>query len=78
MYSNHTQKETVIKENSKDEQLKEFRVNHNNTLLTTNQAVRVSNTDDSLKVGTRGPTLMEDFHFREKLTILTTKESPSV
>nr|MBA2518478.1 catalase [Chloroflexia bacterium] len=37
-------------------------------LLTTNQGVRISHTDDSLKAGERGPTLMEDFHFREKMT----------
>lgn len=35
--------------------------------LTTNQGVRISNTNDSLKAGERGPTLIEDFHFREKL-----------
>ncbi|HXT34262.1 MAG TPA: catalase, partial [Chloroflexota bacterium] len=27
-----------------------------------------SHTDDSLKAGERGPTLLEDFHFREKIT----------
>ncbi len=37
-------------------------------MLTTDQGSRVSDTDNSLKAGTRGPTLMEDFHFREKLT----------
>jgi catalase len=36
--------------------------------LTTSTGVRISHTDDSLKAGPRGPTLMEDFHFREKLT----------
>ncbi|OIJ95703.1 catalase HPII [Streptomyces sp. MUSC 14] len=36
--------------------------------LTTDQAVRVDHTDDSLTVGERGPTMMEDFHAREKLT----------
>ncbi|MEH2084289.1 MAG: catalase [Nostoc sp.] len=35
--------------------------------LTTNQGVRVNSTNDSLKAGSRGPTLVEDFHFREKL-----------
>ena len=35
--------------------------------LTTNEGVRVNNTNDSLKAGERGPTLIEDFHFREKL-----------
>ena len=36
--------------------------------MTTNQAVKVSNDEESLKAGIRGPTLMEDFHFREKVT----------
>jgi catalase len=36
--------------------------------LTTQQGVRLTHTDDSLKVGERGPTLMEDFHLREKIT----------
>jgi catalase len=35
--------------------------------LTTAQGVRLPHTDDSLKVGERGPTLMEDFHLREKI-----------
>ncbi len=38
------------------------------TELTTNHGVKISHTDDSLKAGERGPTLMEDFHFREKIT----------
>lgn len=36
--------------------------------LTTDQGVEVDHTDDSLTAGDRGPTLLEDFHFREKLT----------
>ena len=36
--------------------------------LTTNQGLRVSDDQNSLKVGSRGPTLLEDFHFREKIT----------
>ncbi|MGD9999158.1 MAG: catalase [Ilumatobacteraceae bacterium] len=35
--------------------------------LTTQQGVRIPQTDDSLKAGSRGPTLMEDFHLREKI-----------
>ena len=35
--------------------------------LTTAQGVRVAQTDDSLKAGRRGPTLLEDFHLREKI-----------
>jgi catalase len=38
------------------------------TFLTTNQGVPVSDDQNSLKVGPRGPTLLEDFHFLEKLT----------
>ena len=60
---NHKQ---VIDENSKDKQLEQFRVNNEGTRMTTNQAVKVSNDEESLKAGIRGPTLMEDFHFREK------------
>lgn len=36
--------------------------------LTTNQGVKISDNDNSLKAGIRGGTLMEDFHFREKMT----------
>ena len=36
-------------------------------LFTTNQGVGVVNTDDSLHAGSRGPTLLEDFHLREKM-----------
>ena len=36
--------------------------------LTTNQGVRLADDDNSLKGGTRGPTLLEDFHLREKIT----------
>lgn len=54
-------------EQSKLEQLDPYRVEHAGERLTTNQAVPVSSTDDSLKAGARGPTLMEDFHFREKM-----------
>src|SRR4051794_37309006 len=38
------------------------------SILTTNQGQRVEDDDNSLKGGHRGPTLMEDFHFREKMT----------
>jgi catalase len=36
--------------------------------LTTNQGLRVSDDNNSLRAGSRGPTLLEDFHFREKMT----------
>src|SRR5665811_903243 len=36
-------------------------------VLTTQQGTPVADDQNSLKVGSRGPTLMEDFHFREKI-----------
>jgi len=39
----------------------------NNTVLTTQQGIPVADDQNSLKVGDRGPTLLEDFHFREKI-----------
>ena len=56
-----------INEQSKDQQLETFRRDTGEN-LTTNQGVRVDDTDNSLTAGARGPTLMEDFHFREKMT----------
>src|SRR5690606_21154552 len=53
---------------SKDRQLEGVRAFDDEQALTTQQGVRVDHTDDSLTAGERGPTLMEDFHFREKLT----------
>jgi catalase len=54
--------------NKKDEQLEQFRVDDRNQKMTTNQGVKVSEDEFSLKAGLRGPTLLEDFHFREKMT----------
>jgi catalase len=36
-------------------------------VLTTQQGIPISDDQNSLKIGTRGPTALEDFHFREKL-----------
>lgn len=36
--------------------------------LTSNQGVRIDDDQNSLTAGARGPTLMEDFHLREKIT----------
>ncbi|WP_375483224.1 catalase [uncultured Mycobacterium sp.] len=54
--------------NAKQEQLDQYRVNRATGYLTTQQGVRVDHTDDALSVGERGPTLLEDFHAREKVT----------
>lgn len=54
--------------NSKNEQLEQFRSKDEGHALTTNQGLKVSEDEFSLKAGDRGPTLLEDFHFREKMT----------
>lgn len=52
----------------KQRDLEPSRVRRDTGYLTTQQGVRVDHTDDSLTVGERGPTLLEDFHAREKIT----------
>jgi catalase len=48
--------------------LDRVRVNSADQALTTNQGVAVSDNQSSLKAGLRGPTLLEDFILREKIT----------
>ncbi len=51
-----------------DGSLEHVRVNGADQVLTTNQGVSVSDNQNSLKAGLRGPTLLEDFILREKIT----------
>ncbi|MFC6998746.1 catalase [Rufibacter roseus] len=57
-----------VDENSKNQQLEAFREDPKEQYYTTNQGLRISDTDNSLTAGDRGPTLLEDFHLREKMT----------
>jgi catalase len=54
--------------NPKQRQLDSYRVDRESGYLTTQQGVRVDHTDDALSAGERGPSLLEDFHAREKVT----------
>ncbi|MFJ7922156.1 catalase [Lysinibacillus fusiformis] len=54
--------------NQKQQQLEAFRVSDKNQPLTTNQGLKISEDEHSFQAGDRGPTLLEDFHFREKMT----------
>ncbi|TGB01452.1 catalase [Halobacillus salinus] len=56
------------RKNRKDEQLDQYRTDDSGKHTTTNQGLKISEDEFSLKAGERGPTLMEDFHFREKMT----------
>ncbi|HET9024792.1 MAG TPA: catalase, partial [Burkholderiaceae bacterium] len=44
------------------------RVDSGDRMLTTNQGVPIADNQNSLRLGTRGPTLLEDFILREKIT----------
>jgi len=55
-------------ETAKTEALQPFTEDGAGEVLTTNQGVRINDNQNSLKAGERGPTLLEDFIFREKMT----------
>jgi catalase len=48
--------------------LDRVRVDSTDRVLTTKQGVQVADNQNSLKAGLRGPTLLEDFILREKIT----------
>jgi catalase len=64
-----------VNEQSKDRSLENYRqpVGEN---LTTDDGVRLSDTDNSLKAGGRGPTLLEDFHLLEKTAAFDRERIP--
>ena len=51
-----------------EKNLEPFRVVSTGKQLTTDLGTKINDTDNSLHAGSRGPTLLEDFHFREKIT----------
>ncbi|MEO5815927.1 MAG: catalase, partial [Gemmatimonadaceae bacterium] len=53
---------------AKSDQLDRTRVDNAGQMLTTNQGVQIGDNQNSLKAGLRGPTLLEDFILREKIT----------
>ncbi|MBI2810913.1 MAG: catalase [Candidatus Melainabacteria bacterium] len=54
--------------NTKIEQLEQFTTDGADQALTSNQGVKIADNQNSLKAGTRGPSLLEDHFLREKLT----------
>ncbi|TYB75834.1 catalase [Bizionia myxarmorum] len=55
-------------ENQKTKDLKQFETDASGKVMTTNQGLKVNDTNNSLKSGERGSTLLEDFLLREKIT----------
>ena len=62
--------------NKKDEQLEHYRVTNKGKPMTTNQSVHLTNDEETLKAGERGPSLHEDFHYFEKITHFVHEEIP--
>lgn len=54
--------------NAKLESLEEFRSDATGQALRTNQGVKIADNQNTLKAGARGPSLLEDFIMREKIT----------
>lgn len=64
----NNQKPVQVTATAKTQQLKSHLKDSAGCAMTTNMGVKVANNDDSLKAGLRGPTLIEDFQLREKIT----------
>lgn len=54
--------------NKKNDDLQKNRQSGDDQMLSTNQGLLINDDQNSLKAGDRGPTLLEDFIFREKIT----------
>lgn len=54
--------------NPKLEQLGKYKVDDHGEFMTTDHGVKINDDQNSLKAGDRGPSLLEDFIFREKMT----------
>ena len=63
-----TENEQKAADNAKIEQLSKNFEDGNGHALTTNQGLKISDNQNSLKAGERGATLLEDFIMREKIT----------
>ena len=58
----------AIEESAKQQDLELNKSYAENEFLTTNQGVKINDNNNSLKAGERGPSLLEDFILREKIT----------
>lgn len=61
-------KDIQLSENDKISALTAFTEDGSEQFLTTNQGLRINDNQNSLKAGERGPSLLEDFILREKIT----------
>ncbi|MFA8438811.1 catalase [Pueribacillus sp. YX66] len=61
---------------AKQEQLDRYRVQNKGKPMTTKEGLKVSNDEEILKAGVRGPGLIEDFYFLEKFGHFNREEIP--
>jgi len=59
---------SAIAKNAKTAALEAVTENSDQQSLTSNHGVKIQDDQNSLRAGERGPTLLEDFHLREKIT----------
>lgn len=65
-----------VGENAKQRQLDQYRISNFGKPMTTNEGRKISNDQDQLKVGPRGPSLREDRDYLEKMTHFVKEEIP--
>lgn len=65
-----------VADNAKQKDLKKNKVDNKNKAFTTNKGLKMAEDEFSLKAGVRGPSLLEDFHLREKSCTLTMRGFP--
>lgn len=65
-----------VSQNRKQEQLDQFRVTNKGKPLTTQEGRKISNDEETLKAGVRGPSLHEDYWFLEKMSHFVHEEIP--
>lgn len=61
------EKADPVKDNEKVKDLEKNKVDNKKKAYTTNKGIKMAEDEFSLKAGRRGPTLLEDFHLREKI-----------
>lgn len=66
--TNATPKASTQQENSKTLDLQKNTADPTGQFMTTDQGIKINDDHNSLKAGDRGPTLLEDFILREKIT----------
>lgn len=67
LISNKEEKVDSANENEKIKDLEKNKVDNKNKAFTTNKGLKMAEDEFSLKAGRRGPSLLEDFHLREKI-----------